>query len=539
MRMRYLKLYFILSAIIYFAILGLTKPGKIQNRIAGIDYNYINSNNIKMWAGNNGILAHNPAENSSGFIIQGIDTLGLIFSDGLLIGGKIGRETRVSGITYRSGFQPGKIFEDGKADNPELEKYKVYKLNNNWQTFPNGSLKEEYEKNFYNYPAEDGAPWNDVNRDGKYEPQIDSPIIWGDEMLWFVSNDLDTALTNNFPGVLPMGLELQTKIYCLNQNISTDSALLNTIFKEYTIINKSDSVIRECIVGLWSDPDTPFLQNNNFGCDTTLNLGFCYQASLNNIYKNNYAIGYKILDSHINNSKNRINATAFTIPVAYPYWDFNYPPPVVLGGVNEHYNYLNGKRWDGTYFINPITLDSSKFLFPGDLHDTLTWTMQNDSIWRPLDVKLLLSVAIGDIAPGDTIHLSAALIAAEGESIIGSVDNLKERAKTIQNFYDHYKPSIAEYDEKEFLPDYFYLSQNYPNPFNPETTIDFELPIAENIELAVYNLLGENVKTIASGNYKPGKYKFNFNGQNLSSGVYFYRLDAGRYSMTKKMILLK
>ncbi|MFZ5980901.1 MAG: Ig-like domain-containing protein [Candidatus Zixiibacteriota bacterium] len=88
------------------------------------------------------------------------------------------------------------------------------------------------------------------------------------------------------------------------------------------------------------------------------------------------------------------------------------------------------------------------------------------------------------------------------------------------------------------LPENFALSQNYPNPFNPMTTIEFALPQACKWKLSVYNILGQVVETW-SDQSKAGYYKLEWDAHRYASGVYFYRLTAGNYSATKKMVLLK
>ncbi len=93
-------------------------------------------------------------------------------------------------------------------------------------------------------------------------------------------------------------------------------------------------------------------------------------------------------------------------------------------------------------------------------------------------------------------------------------------------------------DSKDQILNYR-LSQNFPNPFNPTTTISYQLPTAGNIIFKVYDVLGNEVVTLVN-EYKPaGSYEVEFNGNNLVSGIYFYRLQTGAYVETKKMILLK
>jgi len=88
-------------------------------------------------------------------------------------------------------------------------------------------------------------------------------------------------------------------------------------------------------------------------------------------------------------------------------------------------------------------------------------------------------------------------------------------------------------------PENFSLSQNYPNPFNPTTTIEFSIPKTELTNLVVYNILGEQVKTLLDEEKPPGNYSIQFNARSLASGIYFYRLHAGSFVETKKMLLLK
>jgi len=88
-------------------------------------------------------------------------------------------------------------------------------------------------------------------------------------------------------------------------------------------------------------------------------------------------------------------------------------------------------------------------------------------------------------------------------------------------------------------PAEFKLSQNYPNPFNPSTTIRFSIPEAENVVLKIYDIIGNETVTLTDERLSAGNYNINFNASDLSSGIYFYSLDAGSFGATKKMILLK
>jgi photosystem II stability/assembly factor-like uncharacterized protein len=89
------------------------------------------------------------------------------------------------------------------------------------------------------------------------------------------------------------------------------------------------------------------------------------------------------------------------------------------------------------------------------------------------------------------------------------------------------------------IPTGFSLSQNYPNPFNPSTTIKFDIPHSSYVELVVYNSIGEKVRTIVNNELEAGTYTHNFSAADIASGIYFYKLRAGDFMQTKKMVLVK
>ena len=98
--------------------------------------------------------------------------------------------------------------------------------------------------------------------------------------------------------------------------------------------------------------------------------------------------------------------------------------------------------------------------------------------------------------------------------------------------------SVTE-NKNSVRPTQYMLNQNYPNPFNPSTTIKYSLPNNGNITLKVYNLIGQEVATLINSYQTSGEYAVTFNASNLSSGVYFYRLESGSFNVVKKMLLMK
>ncbi|MEJ2055262.1 MAG: T9SS type A sorting domain-containing protein, partial [Calditrichaceae bacterium] len=89
----------------------------------------------------------------------------------------------------------------------------------------------------------------------------------------------------------------------------------------------------------------------------------------------------------------------------------------------------------------------------------------------------------------------------------------------------------------------FQLLQNYPNPFNPSTSIQYSVGTINNklthVELSIYNILGEKIVTLVSGNQPAGAYSVKWNAGKFPSGVYFYRLQAGDFVQTRRMLLIK
>jgi hypothetical protein len=89
------------------------------------------------------------------------------------------------------------------------------------------------------------------------------------------------------------------------------------------------------------------------------------------------------------------------------------------------------------------------------------------------------------------------------------------------------------------VPSQFTLLQNYPNPFNPTTVFSFYLPVSSKVKLTVYDLLGREVAKVVDEVKLPGLYKITWDASTLTSGVYFYKLEAGTFTAVKKAILLK
>ncbi|MEW5993523.1 MAG: T9SS type A sorting domain-containing protein, partial [Candidatus Zixiibacteriota bacterium] len=121
----------------------------------------------------------------------------------------------------------------------------------------------------------------------------------------------------------------------------------------------------------------------------------------------------------------------------------------------------------------------------------------------------------------------------EGNSFTGEFHQTTGEIVSIEMATREGNPVVAE-----LIPENFALHQNYPNPFNPATTISFSLPVASDYELTIYNVNGQVVKSFV-GKHDAGVVEISWEAGSHASGVYFYKLIAGSYSATKKMVLLK
>ncbi len=94
-------------------------------------------------------------------------------------------------------------------------------------------------------------------------------------------------------------------------------------------------------------------------------------------------------------------------------------------------------------------------------------------------------------------------------------------------------------DDQTIIPTVFKLEQNYPNPFNPSTKIKFAVPEKNNVVIKIYDILGSEIVTLVNEEMDAGWYQRSFNANGYSSGIYLFRMEAGNYVNTKKMILLR
>jgi hypothetical protein len=164
------------------------------------------------------------------------------------------------------------------------------------------------------------------------------------------------------------------------------------------------------------------------------------------------------------------------------------------------------------YLYNPATKK---------IEDSVKWNGLNT--WTGTDSTSVKPRGIATTITGDTLYMCM-FTAKAG---MYSVQRFKKGANSVRQ-------------EGNVIPDNYSLSQNYPNPFNPTTKINFSLKTAGDISLKVFDVLGKEVATLATGHYAAGSYSVEFTAHNVSSGMYFYTLTAANgFHQTQKMILMK
>lgn len=143
----------------------------------------------------------------------------------------------------------------------------------------------------------------------------------------------------------------------------------------------------------------------------------------------------------------------------------------------------------------------------------ISWMQKNQGIGYPAPYALSLAVVNNFIFAGVSSH---AVWRRSLNDILTNIQSVSQK-----------------------IPSKYYLSQNYPNPFNPITNIKFAIPKNEFVTIKVYNVAGKEIKELVNQIISAGEYKIDFDGTGLESGVYFYRIKAGEFLETKKMILIK
>jgi len=171
------------------------------------------------------------------------------------------------------------------------------------------------------------------------------------------------------------------------------------------------------------------------------------------------------------------------------------------------------------------------------LSDYDWYVMLSDGLWltdppSPNDYKYLQKTGPFLIPSNDSIRIVFAFGIGEG------VADLRDNLSVAQWLFDNGYTWTSVYDS-EINAQSVFLLQNHPNPFNAQTTIEYELPEAGLVRIDIYDMLGRKIKTLVDEEKQAGQHQFVWDASRYSSGVYFYRIEAGNFTETRRMILLK
>ena len=426
---------------------------------------FLNINNISTPLRSNGTADINVAQTLAGFVFPKGSGKTAVYESGFLWAAQIAGDpqVRVGGAEYKSGLQPGKMLSPGVSEDPSLPKNRVYRVRPDYRSADLSSeirdeggsasdIRAQYEKDWNEWPAADGAPYRDVNGDGKYDPAADIPGVPGaDQTVWFVANDNNATNTAALFGTQPLGIECQFTAWAYAQQ----GALGNMIFKSYLLINKSNVRFDSMYVSQWSDPDDGNSQDDYSGCDTTLSLGFTYNGQAIDATYNPLpppAVGFDFFQGPKVASPGgeaifrgqRIN-NYVNLPMTAFYYFINSDPtlndPTLgdPGGGTQFYNFMRGRiGLTGQFFQDPQG-NPTTFCLAGDPQTGKGWL---DGQQFPAgDRRMGLASGPFSMAPGDTQEVVVAEIAAgaiPGVDRLSAVGLLKFYDKSAQLAYDNF-----------------------------------------------------------------------------------------------------
>ena len=439
-------------------------------------YTKFNINRISTWFKNDGESDINQNGNS-GFIYPKGSWRAAVFQSGFLWGGKVEGKVRVGGSVYRQGTVPGKVIKNSEGNweavnrnDPDVRIYRVRPdyANANLKDEVNdgdgkdqNEVRERYRKDWMEWPADQGAPFNDINKNGIYEPMKDIPGVPGaDQTIWFVCNDFDPKAAEFLYGSPPMGIEEQVTVWGYN----TDGLLGNMLFRKYILINKNleEKPYTEMYVSIWSDIDVGDGGDDYVGCDTTLGLGFGYNSnSIDPVYGVNVpAVGFRFVQGPIVNGtpsdtaifKNKYISGKKNLGMTAFYFTINgdniYTAPTqenYYAGALPFYNLFQGKlAYTGELPINHKTGLPTKFPLSGNPNDKTGWV--DGQLHSPGNRTLGLASGPFNMSYGDTQEIVVAEIVAgatKGIDNLQAVTLLKEYSQAAQFLYNHFFDFIA------------------------------------------------------------------------------------------------
>jgi len=405
------------------------------------------------------------------------------FAGGIWLGGIKNNEIVTAAGEFAVEFQPGKVLDNGQADNPQDPKYRVYIINKADVVNPLGN------PDYMEWPVDDGAP---VDENG-------NPLIIGSSTIWAVFNDFNPTLHNNLFQTKPMNVEVQMTGWAFDR----PDAFGDMLFLKYKFINKGGVDIDSTFVGIWNDIDVGDALDL-VGSDTTLSLGFMYKTQDDGSYGSNPpAVGTDFFQGPIvpspgdvANVSGRLIPDFKNLPMTSLAKYINGGPPQFSDPENgpEMYNFMNGLDALGGQIIDPTTGNVTSFWHPGDPVAGTGWLDDEHK-----DKRYLMNSGPFTLAAGDTQEVVFGVLIAQGNTGVQSVELLKQADAIAQ----------LAYDNNFALP---------PSPPNPIVSVSTEEDaITLNWDAAAESYVANDPIDIDAGG-NPTQYTF--------EGYNVYQLDA-------------
>ncbi len=361
---------------------------------------FYDANNIKMIVTNHGSFGYELTTQHAGFWYpKGTDKT-CVYASGVWVGCKIDGEVHVTAGSFTQEYNPGVIREGCTWDPVADPVHKVYKITKGDTT--------SYD--YINWPKDLGAPVDSLGR----------PLLIGDQTLWCVYHDADPSSHQSDEGrTAPMGIEIQQTTF----GFDWPGPLGNVVFVKFKIINKCNKRMDSTFVSVWCDPDVGGASDDYVGCDTTLSVGFAYNATnSDNIYGSSPpCVGYDFFKGPIGDDGKELPMTSFN----------KYINGTDPRSAAESWNYMRGLDRDGSILIDPTTGQPTKFFVPGD---PLTGTGWLDS--DPADRRFMINSGPFTMMPGDTQEVVIGIIVAQGKDRLGSVRKMKYYDIVAQSAFD-------------------------------------------------------------------------------------------------------
>jgi hypothetical protein len=488
---------------------------------------------------------------------RGLNNTEIVYDQGLWMLGKINGERHASVTEWNTHFSPGPIINGKPAMvyNPlDSARYTIYKINKG---------DDQNKPDYNNWPIDLGAP---VDNNG-------NPLLKGDQTLWTAFNAADSTSLNYWKWFQPnnnlnlLPIEIQQLAFARSGNKKDNEDIFsNTIFFEYTIINKGNSDIDSAFIGFWTDIDFYSADLNPPAVDTVAQVGYCWALS-DTFYsfppqRAPAAVGFTLIygPSVPSAGQNSIfNGRYLSDHKNLPITSFhginddqtNFQPFTMAGSINDAWNMANGLQSDGLPNIDPSNGEITKFQLSGDPITNEGWIYPKN--FTGGGAGFVMFTGPFNLAVNDTQWIMIALTPALGNDRFESIKIMREKAMLLRSLpYDTLAYGVTPYKidyvdttnlpdivESEIVPDQLSISQNFPNPFNPETTIIFGIPQQEHISIKIFDILGREVRTILDEVKDEGTYRIRFNSFGLASGIYIYRINSNNSSISKKMIILR